>query len=276
VTSAHDPVTHRSDDSTPMTKSRTIRRVVLAEAAVLVGASAIAGRHPRAALAAIAAGSMAGWATFRPGSPIYGPVPSHGPTDAPFAALTFDDGPGPSTPAILDALRDEGVRATFFILGRQAARHPEMVRRIRDEGHQIGSHGYDHGILVWRGPSYVRRQIDRTADAITRAAGPGALSPIFRAPHGFRGPTTWAAVRSAGYRLMGWSKGVFDSANPGADVVVQRSTAALTRGCILLLHDADGWAPDAPRDDTAAAIPGICAAARDQGLELVTLDELGV
>ena len=75
---------------------------------------------------------------------------------------------------------------------------------------------------------------------------------------------------------MGWSKGVFYSANPGADVVVQRSTAALTRGCILLLHDADGWAPDAPRVDTAAAIPGICAAARDQGLELVTLNELGV
>jgi hypothetical protein len=75
--------------------------------------------------------------------------------------------------------------------------------------------------------------------------------------------------------MMGWSKGVFDSANPGADVVVERSAKALSPGCILLLHDADGWDPDAVRDDTAAAIPGICAAARNLGLELVTLDELG-
>jgi hypothetical protein len=75
--------------------------------------------------------------------------------------------------------------------------------------------------------------------------------------------------------MMGWSRGVFDSANPGADVVVARSAQALAPGCILLLHDADGWNPEALRDDTAAAIPGICAAARDMGIELVTLDELG-
>jgi peptidoglycan/xylan/chitin deacetylase (PgdA/CDA1 family) len=206
---------------------------------------------------------------------VYGPVPARGPADAPFAALTFDDGPGPSTPAILDALRAEGVRATFFVLGRQARQHPDLVRRMRDEGHQIASHGYDHGILVWRGPGYIREQLHRTELAIEEAAGPGALTRVFRAPHGYRGPATWAAVRAAGYRMMGWSKGVFDSANPGADVVVERSAKALSPGCILLLHDADGWDPDAVRDDTAAAIPGICAAARNMGLELVTLDELG-
>ncbi len=259
----------------PMSPSRTIRRVVAAEAAVLAGAALVATRHPRMAVAAVAGGALAAWATFRPGSPLYGPVPSHGPRDAPYAALTFDDGPGPSTPAILDALRAEGVRATFFILGRQARRHPDLVRRIHAEGHQIGSHGYDHGILVWRGPRYVRDQLTRTALAIADAAGPDALSPVFRAPHGYRGPATWPAVQRAGYRMMGWSRGVFDSANPGADVVVQRSAAALIPGCILLLHDADGWDPEAARDDTAAAISGICAAARDRGIELVTLDELG-
>jgi len=258
-----------------MTKNRTIRGVAAAEAAVLVGAALLARRHPRAALAAVAGGVVAGWATFRPTSPVYGPVPARGPADAPFAALTFDDGPGPSTPAILDALRAEGVRATFFVLGRQARRHPDLVRRMRDEGHQIASHGYDHGILVWRGPGYIREQLHRTELAVEEAAGPGALTRVFRAPHGYRGPATWAAVRAAGYRMMGWSKGVFDSGNPGADVVVDRSAKALSPGCILLLHDADGWDPGAVRDDTAAAIPGICAAARDMGLELVTLDELG-
>ncbi|MDA3005555.1 MAG: polysaccharide deacetylase family protein, partial [Actinomycetota bacterium] len=196
------------------------------------------------------------------------------PRAVPRAALTFDDGPGPSTPAILDALAKEGVKATFFVLGRQARRHPEMVRRMRDEGHQVASHGYDHGILVLRGPGHVRDQIRHTEEAVEQAAGPGAMTPVFRAPHGFRGPATWAAVRSAGYAMAGWTKGVFDSADPGPEVVAQRSARALSPGCILLLHDADGWDPERPRLHTAAAIPDICAAARHKGLELVTLDEL--
>jgi peptidoglycan/xylan/chitin deacetylase (PgdA/CDA1 family) len=258
----------------PMTKSRTIRRVVAVEAGVLAAAAILQRRHPLAAAGLAAVGAAGAWAAFRPGSPIFGPVTSHGPAASPRAALTFDDGPGPSTPAILDALADEGVKATFFVLGRQARRHPDMVRRMRDEGHQVASHGYDHGILVMRGVGHVRDQLERTEHAVEDAAGPGVLTPLFRAPHGFRGPLTWIGVRSAGYRLMGWSKGVFDSADPGPDVVAERSAAALRPGCVLLLHDADGWDPQKGREHTAAAIPDICAAARVKGLELVTLDEL--
>ncbi len=258
----------------PMTKSRTIRRVVAVEAALLAGATAIRRESPLRAAAMVGAGALGAWGAFRPGSPVYGPVITQGPTGTPRAALTFDDGPGPSTPAILDALADAGVKATFFVLGRQARRHPGLVRRMRDEGHQIASHGYDHGILVMRGPGYVRDQLARTEEAVTEAAGAAALTRLFRAPHGFRGPTTWAAVRSAGYRMAGWTTGVFDSADPGPDVVAQRSARALAPGCILLLHDADGWAPDRLRAHTAAAVPDICAAARDKGLALTTLDEL--
>lgn len=258
----------------PMTKKRTIRRVVAVEAALLAGAAALRRENTVLAAAMAGAGALGAWAAFRPGSPVYGPIITHGPTDVARAALTFDDGPGPSTPAILDALGDAGVKATFFLLGRQARRHPELVQRMRDEGHQIASHGYDHGILVMRGPAYVRDQLARTEEAITEAVGPAALTRLFRAPHGFRGPTTWAAVRSAGYRMAGWTTGVFDSADPGPDVVAQRSARALAPGCILLLHDADGWAPDRLRAHTAAAIPDICAAAGDKGLALVTLNEL--
>jgi peptidoglycan-N-acetylglucosamine deacetylase len=258
----------------PMTKKRTIRRVVAVEAALLAGAAALRRENTVLAAAMAGAGALGAWAAFRPGSPVYGPIITHGPTDVAQAALTFDDGPGPSTPAILDALGDAGVKATFFLLGRQARRHPELVQRMRDEGHQIASHGYDHGILVMRGPAYVRDQLARTEEAITEAVGPAALTRLFRAPHGFRGPTTWAAVRSAGYRMAGWTTGVFDSADPGPDVVAQRSARALAPGCILLLHDADGWAPDRLRAHTAAAIPDICAAAGDKGLALVTLNEL--
>ncbi len=258
----------------PMTKSRTIRRVVAIEAAVLAAAATAARRRPLTAAAITAAGAAGAWAAFRPGSAVFGPVVTRGPGDVSQAALTFDDGPGPSTPAILDALADADVRATFFVLGRQARRHPAMLRRMRDEGHQIASHGYDHGILVLRGPAHVRDQLVRTEEAMADAVGTGVLTRRFRAPHGFRGPLTWAAARSAGYEVYGWTAGVFDSADPGADVVAERSVRALSPGCILLLHDADGWDPDRPREHTAAAIPGICAAAHDTGLALVTLDEL--
>ncbi|MGB1712539.1 MAG: polysaccharide deacetylase family protein, partial [Miltoncostaeaceae bacterium] len=174
----------------------------------------------------------------------------------------------------LDALADAGVRATFFVLGRQARRHPDLVRRMHQEGHQVASHGYDHGILVLRGPAHVRDQLVRTEEAVRDAAGPGVLTRVFRAPHGFRGPGTWPAVRASGYRMAGWTRGVFDSVDPGPDVVAERSASALAPGCILLLHDADGWDPDRLRAHTAAAIPDICAAAQEKGLELVTLDEL--
>ena len=258
----------------PMTKTRTIRRVVAIESAIVAGAVLAARHSPMVSAVILGAGAVGAWASFRPASPVFGRVLSRGPAASPRAALTFDDGPGPSTPAILDALADENVTATFFILGRQARRHPQMVRRIHEEGHQIGSHGYDHGILVFRGPGYLRDQLARTEQAITDAAGPDALSPIFRAPHGFRGPTTWATVRSAGYQMIGWTRGVFDSADPGPDVVAKRSADALEPGCILLLHDADGWDPERLRAHTVAAIPDICAAARSKGLDLVTLDEL--
>lgn len=258
----------------PMTKNRTVRRVVAIELAVLAAAATAWRRSPLLAAGIAGAGALGAWAAFRSGSPVFGPVVTRGPADAPRAALTFDDGPGPSTAAILDALADEGVHATFFVLGRQARRHPELVRRMHDEGHQVASHGYDHGILVMRGPAHVRDQLTRTEEAVADAAGQGVLTHVFRAPHGFRGPATWASVRSAGYRMAGWTKGVFDSADPGPDVVAQRSARALSPGCILLLHDADGWDPDRPRTHTAAAIPDICAAAREKGLELVTLDEL--
>ncbi len=260
--------------SQPMTKTRTIRRVVAIELAVLAAAATAWRRHPVFATGIAGAGALGAWAAFRSGSPAFGPVITRGPKDAPRAALTFDDGPGPSTPAILDALADEGVHATFFVLGRQARRHPDLVRRMHDEGHQVASHGYDHGILVLRGPAHVRDQLRRTEEAIEDAAGPGVLTHVFRAPHGFRGPATWPSVRTAGYRMAGWTAGVFDSADPGPDVVADRSARALGPGCILLLHDADGWDPDRPRAHTAAAIPDICAAAREKGLSLVTLDEL--
>jgi peptidoglycan/xylan/chitin deacetylase (PgdA/CDA1 family) len=258
----------------PMRKGQAVRRAAWSGAGVALAAAGVARRNRAAAAALAAAGVVLGAAAFMPRNPALGRTLARGPREIPRLAITFDDGPGPSTALVLDALAKEDARATFFVLGRQVDRHPELVRRMVEEGHQIASHGYDHGILIFRGPGYVIDQLRRTEDAVANAAGERAMTGLFRAPHGFRGPATALAARRAGYRVAAWSRGVFDSAEPGAAAIARRAARALEPGAILLLHDADGWAPERPRQQTADALPEICRAARERGLGLVTLDEL--
>ncbi len=259
----------------PMRKNQAVGRAV----AVGVGATALAaalfasGR--RAAAAGVVAGAGAlGAAAFVPTAPLFGPSVSGGSHTTMTAALTFDDGPGPSTAELLDVLAEQDVRATFFVLGRQARAYPEVIARMAADGHQIASHGFDHGILIFRGPGYVAAQLAETEVAVRDATGTDILTPYFRAPHGFRGPATWAAARRRGYRMAAWTTGVWDTTEPGTEVIVERTSRALVPGAVILLHDADGWDADRARPQTVAAIPGICAAARDRGLRLVRFDEL--
>jgi uncharacterized protein (TIRG00374 family) len=113
--------------------------------------------------------------------------------------------------------------------------------------------------------------LQRTERLLRRAGGPPVR--VFRAPHGFRSPFVARTARRLGYITCAWSAGVFDTAKPGADVIVARSTKALKPGAILLLHDADGWGDD-DRSQTAEALPGIIAAARGRGLEFLTMSEV--
>lgn len=258
----------------PMRKGETVRRALMVEAGFAAVAAATARRRPGLGLIAAGLGATAAWGAFSRNSPLFGSVFHRGSTTVPQFALTFDDGPGPSTPAVLDALKDADARATFFVLGRQVERHPDVVRRIVAEGHELANHGYDHGILVFRTPAFVADQLRRTEAAVRAAVGSDALMRMFRVPHGFRGPAAAHAARHAGYRLAGWSVGVFDSAQPGAEVIADRAVRGLTPGGVLLLHDADGWDPSASRAQTAEAIAPICAAARARGLQPVPLGEL--
>lgn len=257
-----------------MRKGQAVHRASWAGATAAVSATLLARRHPVAAAVLATGAALATASAFVPRSPLFGTVVAGGPASVPRAALTFDDGPGPTTPDILDALAAEKVHATFFVLGRQVERYPEVVRRMAADGHQIANHGFDHGILIFRGGRHVGEQLGRTERATLAAAGPGSMSRLFRAPHGFRGPGTVMAARRAGYRTAAWTHGVFDSAEPGAAVIAQRSVRALAPGTVLLLHDADGWAPERTRRQTADALPDICRAARERGLALVTMDEL--
>lgn len=188
-------------------------------------------------------------------------------------ALTFDDGPGPDTPAVLDALAAAGVRATFFVLGEHALRRPDLLRETARRGHLLALHGHTHRKLHLATPRAIERELDRCAAAV-RAAGVEPAS-FFRAPHGFKGPALGRALRRRGLRLVGWTRGVWDTERPGVDAIVERACDRMRGGEILLLHDGCGTPGiDPRRDETAAAIAEIVRRWRAAGFEFVTLDAL--
>lgn len=208
---------------------------------------------------------------FHRNSPIFGRAIHRLPGSERAVALTFDDGPNPdATPAVLDALGERGVKATFFILGRHAERWPDLVARVAAEGHAIGNHGFFHRKLHLRSPSYVRHDLELGMEAITRAGGPRPA--LFRAPHGFRSPWVTPIARSLGQRTVGWSLGVWDSDRPGVEAIAARTVEGARPGSILLLHDGDGYDPAGDRLQTARAVPIIVDRLLERGYRFTLLD----
>ena len=205
--------------------------------------------------------------TYHRNSPIFGAALGSLPLRTggePIVALTFDDGPNPeATPRILDALAATGTVATFFLLGRHVERWPALAERVAAEGHVVGNHGWFHRKLHTQSPASVRRDLELGTAAIIGATG--VRPAVFRAPHGFRAPWVSRIARSLGQRTIGWSLGVWDSALPGVDAIVERTVTGTRPGSILLLHDGDGYDASGDRTQTAAAVPRIIDAlkARD-------------
>ncbi len=267
-----------------MRKRAVLRRFVGASA-LAIGAGAAVALVVGTALAGWAGWSVFGlvcmlvliwaWASFTPNSPLFGRVVTGRGTNDRVLALTFDDGPSSEwTPPVLDALRDSGAKATFFVLGRNVEAHPELVRRISDEGHEIASHGYDHSLLTFASPADVEHQLERTERSLADALG-RQLHPLhFRAPHGFRNPFVGRVTARRGYAVVGWTKGVWDTAKPGVEAIVRRTSGAFRPGGILLLHDADGSGDGDDRSQTAEAVPEIVERAHAAGYQLVTVSEL--
>jgi len=209
--------------------------------------------------------------TWHRNSPVFGhalgslPLADHGER---IVALTFDDGPNPeATPRILDALAASGTKATFFLLGRHVERWPALAARVAAEGHVVGNHGWHHRKLHTQGPASVRRDLELGTAAIVGATG--VRPAVFRAPHGFRAPWVTAIARSLGQRTIGWSLGVWDTALPGAEVIVERTVNGARPGSILLLHDGDGYDPAGDRRQTAEAVPAIVATLGARGYRFV-------
>ena len=187
--------------------------------------------------------------------------------------LTFDDGPNErATPAILETLAAEQVPAAFFMVGDHVRRFPRLAQEVLQQGHMIGNHTYNHVKLHFAGPQRIRTQLEQTHTIIATTTGSAPRG--FRAPHGYRSPFLASIVAEMSYTVFGWTFGVFDTAKPGAEVIRRRVRRRLKSGAIVLLHDGDGYDPQGDRMQTAAALPGIIADARNAGYEFASLSEL--
>jgi len=228
-------------------------------------------------LATISAATAIGigftYATVFPGSQLWGKVLMRGPNTSRAVALTFDDGPTPgATDAILDVLESHNARATFFVIGANAERHPDLLRRIHSRGHLLANHTYHHAHHGWLGtPRYWRDEIQRTDDIIHQAIG---LRPaIFRPPMGIKTYFTLNEARRLGHTTVAWSRRAMDGISTTPERILLR-LAELTPGDIVLLHD--GIQPHRTRDPraTAEALPRLIDSIRGQNLEPKRLDEL--
>ena len=216
------------------------------------------------------------WGTYAQNSRLFGRALGHGPvgpSGRPYVYLTFDDGPNvDATPRILETLARAEVPAAFFMVGRHVRLFPELARSAAAAGHEVGNHTDSHVKLHRRGPGTIRRELAAAHAAIQETTGRAPRS--FRAPHGFRNPFVVPAAERLGYRVFGWSFGVWDTARPGAEEIRRRMRAKIRPGAILLLHDGDGYDVRGDRTQTAAALPGLIADARAAGYEFRPLADL--
>lgn len=178
------------------------------------------------------------WAILWPHSSLLYPIFRRGDRSLKQIALTFDDGPHPEyTPVVLDVLDEFGIKATFFCLGRQIDRYPELAAQIHQRGHLIGSHSYDHSFSFYF--SGTRRTFDhilkagKSIEAIT-----GYFPRFYRPPVGIKTPPQTFAAGRLSLLMIGWSRRAFEGSYARLNAAkVKKLVSSVRNGDIVLLHD---------------------------------------
>lgn len=154
--------------------------------------------------------------------------------------LTFDDGPHPvHTPALLDWLRQNQIRATFFVLGEKAARHPQLVRRMAAEGHVVANHSWSHPNLRLMSTQRLLEEVRRTHDLITAITGKAPA--LFRPPYGSLSLSQkQLLVKEFGYQIKLWNVDTLDWKLRSSSAVAEVLKTEVRRGSVVLAHDIHG------------------------------------
>ncbi|SEJ54031.1 Peptidoglycan/xylan/chitin deacetylase, PgdA/CDA1 family [Dyadobacter sp. SG02] len=181
-------------------------------------------------------------------------------------ALTFDDGPDPdSTPRILDTLLENDLKATFFVIGKKAVNHPELLRRIVDEGHTIANHSYSHHYLIALfSTQKLRTDIQRCNEAIRDITG--RVPVFFRPPFGVTNPRYVTVLKDLQMQSIGWSLRSMDTRAKNKYQLIQKIISKLKPKDIVLLHDHLSL--------TADTLPDIIGHCRQMGIKIEPLPRL--
>lgn len=180
----------------------------------------------------------------------------------PRIALTFDDGPHPVyTPALLDGLKERGVTATFFVVGKNIEGNEDIIRRMDEEGHLIGNHTWDHVKITGLPAAEACDQLARTSEKIREITGKN--TEYVRPPFG-----EWDKKLDCGFAMFPvlWSVDPLDWTTKNTDTVVRKVLEGATDGGIILLHDYYQSSVDAALR--------IVDSLTEQGYEFVTVDKL--
>ena len=183
-------------------------------------------------------------------------------------ALTFDDGPGVYTQAILNTLKQYDVKATFFMIGQNAESHPDLVKLVNKEGHVIGNHTYDHQQLSKFSYEKQMSEIKSTNDVLTNII-PSLNVHWFRPPYGDYNDDTVKVLDNLGMSMVLWNVDPRDWSGRSADEIADSVISNTKDGSIVLMHD--GVANSV---ETAKALPAIIQGLKDKGFQLVTVSEL--
>ncbi|WP_084265200.1 polysaccharide deacetylase family protein [Actinomadura macra] len=179
-------------------------------------------------------------------------------------ALTFDDGPMGSTGRLLEILAEHRVRATFFLVGQNVVKDPEMVRREYAAGHEIANHSYTHADLGRAPEAKAVEEVTRTQDAIQQASG---MTPVLlRPPYGSTGKRLTALARRMGMAQVLWAVDPLDWEDRDTKAVERRVMASVRPGDVVLMHDIHAT--------TVAAVPRIIDRLAAKGYTFVTVTEL--
>jgi peptidoglycan-N-acetylglucosamine deacetylase len=207
-------------------------------------------------------------------TPVPAPPPPAAPSPAPPAGspgsagvvyLTFDDGPTPAwTPPVLELLARHRAQATFFVVGRNAAAHPELVRQAWAAGHGVGNHTWTHRRLTRLGAGALEAEVGATSAAIQRATG--APVRCLRPPYATVDAASAERARALGLRLVMWDLDTGDWRRPGAEVIAGRVLDRVRSGDVVLLHDGGG-----DRSQTVAALRRVLASLSARGFRFSPL-----
>jgi len=180
--------------------------------------------------------------------------------NVPCVALTFDDGPSIFTDGLLDLLKERNVRATFFVLGQSVRVQPETIARMKQEGHQIGNHTWDHPNLTELSDALIQEQIEQTDNLIIQLTG--EPTQLLRPPYGAYDEYVLSVAQLP---IILWSVDPLDWKDRDAEVVASRISDAPT-GSIILAHDI--------HETTVAAVPSIIDSFVGRGVHFVTVSQL--